>query len=388
MDKQTLQLNLFKTIATLTEEEYQLFLDKVEEIKNESAKAKKGIVEFTDKEINQMPKNLKRLLIIDKKRCRLRTRQSGKNTTTYEIRYRRGGYNITAAGKTIALAKANFISKCKAAAIIDGNSFDVPTTFNDFATFYFNTFRKEKVSAATLKSDMARYNKYLKPYFKNAPIKNINPSACKILLDRVKAQGLGKTADELHSLLNVIIKSAIAHGIIDRNPLDIVLHITHERESGKALTKDEEISLKSTLKGSQYLAPLMILLYTGLRPNELKTAEIQGNFIVAINSKRKNRNVVYKKIPIIKALKPYITDPLTIARPETLRLYLKQALPTHKLYDLRTTFYTRCDEFGVSAAARDEFVGHSNGVLTDTYRNLSDDYLLEQGKKLNKWQWD
>lgn len=68
-----------------------------------------------------------------------------------------------------------------------------------------------------------------------------------------------------------------------------------------------------------------------------------------------------------------------------MRKTFKKLLPNHKTYDLRTTFYTRCDEFGVSAPARDEFVGHSNGVLTNTYRDLSDDYLLKEAKKLDQW---
>ena len=61
-------------------------------------------------------------------------------------------------------------------------------------------------------------------------------------------------------------------------------------------------------------------------------------------------------------------------------------LPNHKLYDLRTTFYTRCDEYGVAAPARDEFVGHSGGALTNAYRDLSDEYLLKEGKKLDEWK--
>jgi hypothetical protein len=32
-----------------------------------------------------------------------------------------------------------------------------------------------------------------------------------------------------------------------------------------------------------------LALYTGLRPNEYNTAKIEGNFIVAVNSKRKNK---------------------------------------------------------------------------------------------------
>lgn len=333
-----------------------------------------------------MPKNIKRLLILDKKRCRLRTHPSGKNTVTYEIRFRRDGYEISASGKTIELAKANFLSKCKAADIKEKNTpSKVPTTFNAFANYYFKTFRAEKVTAATLKNDNARYKKYLHPTFKEQPIKKITPSECKKLLDKVKSQGKGKTADELHSLLNVIFKSAIAHAIIDRNPLDTILHIQHERKSGTALTREEEQALKSALKGSKYLTAFMVMMYCGLRPNELKSAKIQDNFIIAENSKRKNKKVAYKKIPIIKALKPFIVEDFSKPTPYTMREYIKKILPNHILYDLRTTFYTRCDEFNVSAAARDEFVGHSNGALTNAYRNLSDNYLLEESKKLDKW---
>ena len=35
--------------------------------------------------------------------------------------------------------------------------------------------------------------------------------------------------------------------------------------------------------------------------------------------------------------------------------------------------YTYCDEYDVTAPARDEYVGHSAGKLTNAYRDLSDE---------------
>lgn len=90
-------------------------------------------------------------------------------------------------------------------------------------------------------------------------------------------------------------------------------------------------------------------LYTGMRPNEYKTTKIEGEFIVANNSKRKNGKVELKRIPINPMLKPYlknVTD-LSFVRLEAMRIKIKEILPNHKLYDLRTTFYTRCTECGV-----------------------------------------
>ena len=55
---------------------------------------------------------------------------------------------------------------------------------------------------------------------------------------------------------------------------------------------------------------------------------------------------------------------------QTLYNWLRRLFPSHTLYDLRTTFYTRCRECGIADAARDEMIGHSSGVLADTYTDL------------------
>lgn len=355
----------------------------------EKIKIAQGIVEFTDKEIETMPKQIQKLIIIEKRRCRLRTRASGKDSFTYQIRFRRDGYDITACGKTIALAKENFIEKARAAKPKKETESKIPSTFNAFALYYFEKFRAEKVSPKTMITDKQRYDRYLFPHFKEKSIKKITPSDCKTIIDEVKSQGKGKTADELYSILSVIFKSAIAHGIIDRSPLATVQHIQHERESGKALTREEEQTLFTkinALNEPNTSVAIALALYCGLRPNELKTAKIQGDFIIAENSKRHNKKTEYKRIPIIDYLRPFLKDGIPkLPTPQILRRRFSAALPNHKLYDLRTTFYTRCQEYGVSDRARDHFVGHATGRLESTYTDLSDEYLLEEGKKLNKW---
>ncbi len=127
-----------------------------------------------------------------------------------------------------------------------------------------------------------------------------------------------------------------------------------------------------------------VALYTGMRPNEYETAKIDGKFIVCKNSKRKNGKVEYKKIPISPMLEPFLKNvsELKIYKPYTKREKLGKILPNHILYDLRTTFYSRCKECGVSEYALSEFMGHSLGALGNAYTDLSDGFLLKEGQKI------
>ncbi len=266
----------------------------------------------------------------------------------------------------------------KAPTVIDG----IPQTFGAFTLYFFEKFRKKKVTPATYVNDLNRFRNHIKPTFNEKPLKKITPGDCQDVIDKLIEEGKGKTADEVYSLLSVILKGAISHGIITKNPLGIVYKPTHERKHGTALNSEEIERLKSELKNSPLMQPFMILLYTGLRPNELSSVKIEGPFVVAVNSKRKNKKTVFKKIPITPMLLPYLSDNLYFSSPDYLRRKFKEILPDHILYDLRTTFYSRCKECGVSEPALNHFVGHSSGVLADAYTNLSDEYLLSEGQKI------
>ena len=348
-----------------------------------SEQEKQGFVTFSEQEIEQMPKKIQRLIVIQKKRCRLR---SHANANGYEIRYRSNGYNVSASGQTIDEAKQRFIAKMKTAQPKKEDT-GIPATFQAFTEFYFEKFRKRKVATQTYYNDFNRLQNHLFPRFGKMPIAKITPNLCQDMLDEYQERGRGKTANELFSLLSIIFKGAIAHGIIDRNPLDVVLNIKIENQHGSALTKDEQAELLQSTHGTSLGILYALALYTGLRPNELQTARIEGAFIVAVNSKRKNRKTEYKKIPICKKLAERLEGvtefPKLHARYASTEF--KKHCPNHRLYDLRVTFNTRCKELGVAEHARMHFMGHSLGALGEAYTDLSDEYLLKEGKKLDEW---
>ena len=340
---------------------------------------------FSAKEISSMPKTFRKEFRTEGCTAHIRKRRSGKNNWNYEIRYRRNGYNITVSSNYLDEAKRKFIEKLH---YIDKHGTEkentVPSTMDAFSMYFFENFHKRKVAQSTYRIALNQYKNHVLPHFGDMPIKKITPKKCQELLDKIDASGISRTTDDIFSMLNIIFKAAVKHAIIEHNPMDMVFHKKHEREHGTALTKDEERKLLDSMKGTPYELMFAVALYTGMRPNEYKTAKIEGKFIVARNSKRKGGKIEYKKIPIHPMLSPYMqgVDELKFCNEDTLRDKFRKLFPERRLYDLRTTFYTRCQECGVSPVARDTFVGHSLGELGNTYTDLSDEFLYAEGQKI------
>ena len=340
---------------------------------------------FSAKEILSMPKTFRKEFRTEGCTAHVRKRRSGKNNWNYEIRYRRNGYNITVSSNYLDEAKRKFIEKLH---YIDKHGTEkentVPSTMDAFSMYFFENFHKRKVAQSTYRIALNQYKNHVLPHFGDMPIKKITPKKCQELLDKIDASGISRTTDDIFSMLNIIFKAAVKHAIIEHNPMDMVFHKKHEREHGTALTKDEERKLLDSMKGTPYELMFAVALYTGMRPNEYKTAKIEGKFIVARNSKRKGGKIEYKKIPIHPMLSPYLqgVEELKFCNEDTLRDKFRKLFPERRLYDLRTTFYTRCQECGVSPVARDTFVGHSLGELGNTYTDLSDEFLYAEGQKI------
>ena len=340
---------------------------------------------FSAKELSLMPKTFRKEFRTQGCTAHVRKRRSGKNSWNYEIRYRRNGYNITASANNLDQAKHKFIEMLGSAEkCVKNKECTIPSTFDKFANYFFEKFYKRKVGESTFRVAMSNYKNHVFPHFGNMPLKSITADKCQELLDRLIDEDKVRTEENVFTMLNMIFKAAVKHGVMAHNPIDMVFHTKHEREHGKALTKDEERKLLEQTAGTPYQLMFAIGLYTGLRPNEYKTAYIDGDFIVANNSKRKNGKVELKKIPITPMLAPYLegVKELHFTRLEQIRHKFNGILPAHKLYDLRTTFYTRCMECGVAEVATKTFVGHALGGMADTYTDLSDEFLYTEGQKL------
>lgn len=333
-------------------------------------------LEFTQKEISSMPQKYRKMFRTGKLRAYIRERRRG-NSINYEVRCRMDGICISAGGTTKEEARKRFIEKLNA---VESGVKPTPTKFGEFIKFYFENFRKRKVVEKTYKTDWNRVKRHILPVFGEMYLSAITPSLCQTFIDGFIEHG--KTAEELFSLLSQTFKCAIAHRLIQFSPLDTVIRPTHERENGTALTREQEATLLSE-SPDKYKEAFAIVLYAGLRPNEYKTLRREGNILIAKKSKQKNGKKEYKRIPICPMLRPYISKTPIMPCPKSLWTALKKLYPNYTLYDLRTTFNTRCVECHLDDNARKLMMGHSLGKLANAYTDVSDDFLMEEAAKIS-----
>lgn len=358
----------------------------------QQAKSVTTMMKFTLKEISKMSSTFKKEFIANGLAAHVIKRESGRNSYCYEIRYRSNGYNITASSTDLAEAKRKFLDKTLPENITKYyvgavNCKALPMNFEQFALYYFENFRKRKVAERTYHCDLGRLKKHILPVFGKLETKKITPPSCQALLDNLMEQNKCKTAVEIYNLLSCIFKSAIAHDLLIKNPLDVVLKPTYDQEHGVALTKEEELILLNSVTDPVVKTAFAISLFCGLRPNELATAKVHGKFIRAINSKRRKKDKQepeYKYIPISSKLQPFLPEQVPeLPSQQVLRKHFNKALPNHILYDCRTTFYSRCKECKVDQRALDEFMGHSLGKIGNAYTDLSFEFLLKEAEKIN-----
>ena len=333
-------------------------------------------LEFSNKEISSMPQKYRKMFRVNKLRAYMRERRRG-NSINYEVRCRMDGICISAGGTTKEEARKRFIEKLNN---VESGTTPTPTKFGDFIKFYFENFRKRKVAANTYQKDCDRVRKHILPAFGDMRLSSITPSICQTFIDGFAKHG--KTAEELFSLLSQTFKCAIAHRLIQFSPLDTVIRPTHERENGTALTMEQECMLLADAP-QKYREAFAIALYSGLRPNEYKTLRREGDMLIAKNSKRKSGKKEFKRIPICPMLRPYISEEPVMPCPKSLWTALKKLFPSYTLYDLRTTFNTRCVECHVDNNARKLMMGHSLGKLANAYTDVSDEFLMKEAAKIS-----
>lgn len=344
-------------------------------------KTSSALIKFTKKEIDKMSKTFKKEFIANGYAAHVIKRQSGKNGFYYEIRYRRNGFNLRAAHKDLAVAKAEFVKLTHTLEITAERAekcLKLGTIIEEWLKY-----KKGKVTECTVERYSSLARRFIAEELRKKSVKEIRTSDIDDIMPNIEEYP--RRYEDLRTIFNGAFKYAIASGIITHNPVMLIPFRRAERIPRVALTNEQILSFLRQLRKPRY-DPIRqcayALYFFGLRPCEIdKEVHFENGFLIARNRKRKNGKVEYKKIPVPKQAQGLIDFDKPIAPQLSYNRWLdlmKEVLSDNLMpYNLRHTFATLCSEPAeIKPEVVDLWMGDSPQRLVGRhYVHFSDEFL-------------
>lgn len=341
---------------------------------------------FSFKEIEKMPNKYKKMFKTGKVKAHVRL-----NRGVYEVRCMISGQVIYGTSKELAIAKKKFIDNLKTI-----NTIYKPKTvlFNDYFEKWLKIAKKPYVKANTFDSYLQTYNHDIKPYFANIRLASLKSLEIQEYLNEILESGRKRVLKAVYQLLKSMLEYAVADDVIIKSPMSKIRLLPYEQQKSTCLTIAEEKILIEKLLNNNTISnqAFVFLLFTGLRRSELSSIEIDNEFIKVVTSKtRVWQDTKFRRVPIspmLNQMLPYIDiDKIKHQAPDTLTSAFKKILPNHHLHELRHTFITRCQEYGISREMVSLWVGHSadSSLTAKVYTHLENncEIQLQEIKKLS-----
>ena len=358
------------------------------DVQKNNSTAVSSVVQFTQKEIQKMAKTFKKEFIANGLAAHVLKRTKRKNAISFEIRYRRNGYNIYVTASMLEVAKKKFVTatlpeniekyRNKTTALkVEKN------TLKAVALEWLKT-KEGKIDARTLRDYKMNCETRIFPILGNRPIASIRTNDITAIINTAR----GRVIETLQTIFKGIIRYAMANGDIMFNPMQAVTFQKVARKKRRALTKEEEYRFfeRIELPEFKYYKPFFLLqYYFGLRPHELRDTRFDGDFLISLNAKHEeDGEAVYKKIPIPAQLKARMDTKKNVIcnhRTDVLNRVFKRIMQDEEVtqYYLRHTFASTCKQFVTRSDIVDLWMGDSPEKLVDrVYTHFSDDFMIAQ----------
>lgn len=249
-----------------------------------------------------------------------------------------------------------------------------------FGEFFITWLNQEKIPKCKPSSIRMIQNKYKNYLYKLAerPINEITANEIRTFLHEITS---ASTRDHCYTILSNIFKHAVNYDLIQNSIMQKITRFRYKGEPLEPLTHDEEKVF--IVEAERYNCALIffLMLYEGLRTSEAKAvtpSDIKDDYIIVdksiddygnfIPTKTNNKRVV----PIFDKFKPYAdkyrgTDNTPCLGKVNKHTAVKEYAEiqritgiTKRMYTLRHTFATRCEEAGISVKQTAQWMGHAN----------------------------
>lgn len=256
----------------------------------------------------------------------------------------------------------------------------------------------ENVSKQTIKTIKNVYNSYVFK-FNNYKIKDIKLIELQSFINVLKDNGLSTgTLKQVKSVLNMVFNYALKNEYINKNMIEFLDVGKHKKVLERKIFTNEEIKILWDNKGQRDVDIILILIYTGLRVNELLTLEntkinIESRYIRTGSKTEAGKNrlipISYKILPLItryiKLNNRYLFQSKTgnfllynNYRQNFKKIIKKIGLQEHTIHDTRHTFATLLSNADANKTSIKNIIGHANYGITEKIYTHKD---IEELKK-------
>jgi len=262
--------------------------------------------------------------------------------------------------------------------------------------------KKDMVGKSSLKSYKVWYN-YLKPLY-NKRMRDIRTLELQNFINSLSYLSTG-SLKLVKSFIRMLFKDAMEMDIITKDYSEFIKLPRHKPKIERKVFTDEEIALLwENVNELEYADVILILIYTGMRINELlklhkSNVDLEQNVIIGGSKTEAGKNRI---IPI----HPKII-PLVIKRMENKTEYLipnrrksnyyeynnfrtkefmtimRQLGMEHTIHDTRHTFATMISDVSDNESAITGIIGHTNINMTKKYTHTSIEKMRKEMEKIN-----
>ena len=262
--------------------------------------------------------------------------------------------------------------------------------------------KENRIESGTMKTYRTYYN-YLEPLH-NKKINSIKAVELQNFIDSLSNLATG-TLKRVKSYINMIFEQAMEMDIVSKDYSKFIKLPKHKAKIVRKIFTEEEISLLwENLTELKYIDVILILIYTGMRVNELlklpkSNVDLTKNIITGGSKTEAGKNRI---IPIHPKILPLVikrmdnkTEYLIPNKTEKnyyvynnfrkneFEMIMSKLGMEHTIHDTRHTFATMITDVSNNESAITGMIGHTNISMTKRYTHTNIEKMRKELEKIN-----